>query len=865
MKPNIPVAAAATLLLLLLPPSSSSVSLAPAHAQPSQHRNRHLALLDCPVLPPREYDNEPAASRFSDYSKGKLGKQLIEKVRGKTLSFYQALLDDIVMASCDPSVQSLPRCVEEHSPDAARDELGMCLEAADTDCIDGFCERAPNCYWGPIDASEARTTRFAPQLYEGAVSRLTSPTSGSYVRELALKFVLPGLIVGVLSLLIWTVFLVSRYCCCCLWNRCGRICSFCSLVPRRGGYRNKVRQIVLPSFLYILSLIAVVIAGALAFVSNEDITAGVSNAFYHSSGLVEDFSNFLERSRVPLVNTQNLVYDAAADASSIFSGTSYVRSTALAIIASLTDFSDIHLAGLDASGAEETFTSAIDSFEGQVEPVVGTVEDMLDTLEVDLNGNVDLIQGAITSVIDQIDSVNSQSQQWQDQVHGIEAQEISLRNYRTLGVMILFLAGIVATFAGSISILTSKCDKCRSVSKLINIAGILCAILSSMTFIVASASLAISIIWNDGCQIASLITATPDGLDPLLGEYAATVANAIFNDINLADAFNVSGKLDFQSKLDEGLSSISDVNVTDLFDQVIEPLDSIQVAIDTVSDTALAAINQGTTLNMEQCPFSTEYSRDDVLTPWHANTGRFTTAWLSKSTGTTIDYERIANESGTQYFDRIYGDVAGICSASDDCCLQGDCTKVTGDACNGGADCVYPCEELGNAIITGYAAFLDLHEVQLGMSADLGVVCPTHAKSCPTSEFVAAGNDETIVDLIVAYQSNITATADSLVNVASTSVGDIMIEVQDLLCNMNVSFVRQRYQRVESEVCDRMLGGFASINWALWTLGIFLSFSAILANILAVRLNVRSKSHGDDAEDIGNWIMENEDVSAKPY
>ena len=844
--PNVHVAAlCATATLLLLPPAAA---------------HRHLAL-DCPVLPPPEYD-EPATSRFSDYSKGKLGKRLIEKVRGKTSNFYQALLDDIVMASCDPSVQSLPRCVEEHSPDAARDELGVCLEAADTGCIDGFCERAPNCYWGPIDANRARTTRFPPSLYEGARDRLTSPIdSDSYVRGLAFKFILPGFIIGVLSLFIWAIFLVSRYCCCCLWNRCGRICTFCSPVPRRGGYKNKFRQIVLPSFFYVLSVIAVVISGALAFVSNEDITSGVTNAFYHSSGLVEDFSDFLERSRVSIVNTQNLVYDAAADASSILAGTSYVRSTALAIIDSLTDFSDIHLAGLDAFGAQETFTSATGSFEGQIEPVVDTVEGMLDTLEVDLNGNVDLIQGAITSVIDQIDSVNSQSQQWQDQVHSIEAQEISLRTYRTLGVMILFLTGLVATFAGSISIVTSRCDKCRSMSKLINIAGILCAILSSLTFIVASVSLVISVMWNDGCRIASLITTTPDGLEPLLGEHAATVTNAIFNDINLADAFNVREKLDFQSKLDEGLSSISDVNVTDLFDhQVIEPLVSIQDAIDTVSDTALDAINQGTTLNIEQCPFTTEYSRDDVLTPWHANTGRSTTAWLSKSTGTTIGYERIANESGTQYFDRIYGDVAGICSASDDCCLQGDCTKVTGDACNGGTDCDYPCEEMGTAIITGYAAYLDLQEVQLGMSADLGVVCPTEAASCPTF-----GHDETIVDLIVAYQSNITATANSLVNVASTSIGDIMIEVQDLLCNMDVSFVRQRYQKVEQQVCDRMLGGFASVNWALWALAVFLSISAILANILAVRLNARSKRHGDDDEDIGNWIMENEAVSAKPY
>jgi len=609
-------------------------------------------------------------------------------------------------------------------------------------------------------------------------------------------------------------------------------------VPRRGGYPKKCRQIVLPSFLYLLSLIAVVIAGALAYVGNEDCTAGVTNAFYHTSGLVEDFSSFLERSRVPLVNTQNLVYDAAADASNIISGTSYVRSTALAIIASLTDFSDIHLVGLNASGVQEIFTSAMDSFEGQVEPVVESVEDMLETLEIDLTGTaVDTIQGAVTSAIDQIDSVNSESKGWQEQVHSIEWQEISIRTYRKLGVMILFLTGLVATFAGSISILTSKCDKCRSMSKLIHVAGVLCAFLGSLAFILASASLGISVLWSDGCQIASLVTTTPYGLEPLTGQNAATITNAIFNDINLADAFNVSQKLDFQSKLDEGLSSLSDVNITDLFDQVIEPLDSFQDAIDSVSDTALAAINQGTTLNNEQCPFSTEYSTDDILQPWHANTGRLTTTWLSKSTGTAIDYPRIANESGTEYFDRIYGDVAGICSASDQCCLQGDCTKVAGDICNGGSACLYPCEDLSNAIINGYASYLELS--------------------------TSAASIRAIVDLIVAYQTNITTTADSLVNLVSTSVGDIMIEVKDLMCNMNVSFVKQRYDKVEQEVCDRMLGGFASVNWALWALAVFLTIASFLANVLAVRLNARRKRN--EGDDVGNWIMENEAVSAKPY
>ena len=51
---------------------------------------------------------------------------------------------------------------------------------------------------------------------------------------------------------------------------------------------------------------------------------------------------------------------------------------------------------------------------------------------------------------------------------------------------------------------------------------------------------------------------------------------------------------------------------------------------------------------------------------------------------------------------------------------------VTGDACNGGADCVYPCEELGTAIITGYAAYLVMMAVdRFGCRlSDAGYVMP---------------------------------------------------------------------------------------------------------------------------------------------
>ena len=62
------------------------------------------------------------------------------------------------------------------------------------------------------------------------------------------------------------------------------------------------------------------------------------------------------------------------------------------------------------------------------------------------------------------------------------------------------------------------------------------------------------------------------------------------------------------------------------------------------------------------------------------------------------------------------------------------------------------------------------------------------------------------------------------------------MEVEDFLCNMNVSFAKRRYNKVKNDICGTLFGGVAQINCALWLLGISLEMVAILAHILSVRL-----------------------------
>ena len=68
-----------------------------------------------------------------------------------------------------------------------------------------------------------------------------------------------------------------------------------------------------------------------------------------------------------------------------------------------------------------------------------------------------------------------------------------------------------------------------------------------------------------------------------------------------------------------------------------------------------------------------------------------------------------------------------------------------------------------------------------------------------------------------------------------------MDEVEDFLCNMNVSFVEKRYDEVKDDICGTLFGGVAQINWSLWLLGICLEAAAILAHLLIVRLRGSSE------------------------
>jgi hypothetical protein len=102
----------------------------------------------------------------------------------------------------------------------------------------------------------------------------------------------------------------------------------------------------------------------------------------------------------------------------------------------------------------------------------------------------------------------------------------------------------------------------------------------------------------------------------------------------------------------------------------------------------------------------------------------------------------------------------------------------------------------------------------------------------------------TLVGSIQDYKVKISSTKDNLVDLASTSIGFTMIEVEDFLCNMNISFAETRYEELKGDVCGSFFGGLVQIDIAFWIVGVALEIIAITCSILAIRLR-----HYDETDD----------------
>ena len=498
--------------------------------------NRYLTALNCPISPsdwnPYEnYDDDEIndSHRFSVYSTGDLGRKLIKLLRGKSKPFYQEIVDNAIMTFCDLNTAK-DRCVDSVTPFAAKDWEDKCIVASDFTCPQGMCERTSNCFWRSVVPGEIRETRFPEEDYENAREKLIGLQTSSYIRGVAF-FAAIGVVIGCVLFIIWSLFLVGRYCCCCLWTSWS-ICFLCSPIPKTKGYRVCL-DLVIPILLYMICILGISVSAAVAFIGDEDVSIASTNMFSHSSGLAEDFGEFLGRAITPLRNIDEIVQDAALDSKNIFDDTDYVYLTASKIMDSFLDFGVLHGKGLEASNTQEYFTSAYDGFNEQVSPIVTEVESMLDTLENDLYTNVDTIQNSIVSAIAQTESIYNVTNDYQHQIYTLEGQELTARPIRKIIVLTIFIVSLVFVILGLLGIFLSKITGKSAFLLLLNLTGLMSAVIGCLALILAGVLLSVNIVWHDTCEMSQIVTAD---FEPFLGDKVAPGANACFNDTNLAVA-----------------------------------------------------------------------------------------------------------------------------------------------------------------------------------------------------------------------------------------------------------------------------------------------------------------------------------------
>lgn len=471
-----------------------------------------------------------SSHKLAAFSYGSVGKDLVETLRDKTIYYYESVVEYLIMYKCNQAEES-HRCVPESSPEAAKDWKGDCIVASDFTCPTSTCERTSNCYWKPAINGEMREKRFRDTEYEVAEDRLFDWRSrDSYIGGI-LFFAIPGIAAGLFFLLLWVVYFLGRLCCCCLWNSCEQ-CNYCSPVPRKEGY-NICWEIRFPASLYLMCLVGIVFSGTLAFIGNEDISDACTNTFEYGDALIQDSQSFLSRAKTPLVNIDDIAQDAANDAQKIFLGTDYIQAGANEISTSFKNYGIAHREGIDLSGSRTEYNLVVTSFQDKIDPIVEDINSMLQTLEYDLYSNVDNIQIALSSAIEQIDNFVNYTKDWRNKIDDVQELESEQRRLRQGFVLSLFIISLIFVFVGFLSILFSKNSTDSWILYLLNLTWTLCALLGTFAFLIASVALALSVFWYDACQMNDIIT---DDFEPIIGESAAAGANACFDGTNLAVA-----------------------------------------------------------------------------------------------------------------------------------------------------------------------------------------------------------------------------------------------------------------------------------------------------------------------------------------
>ncbi|GMF24839.1 unnamed protein product [Phytophthora lilii] len=756
-------------------------------------------------------------------------RKAIKQLRGGTDKFYRDIITAVKITLCEQDLEkNSAQFVSCDSDDAYKDDNGDEVQVTVTALTDdatvqayqqGQCEVKPNCYWAEIvpgDTSRAK-------VYADADSTMDKSAADAKIKEWAtgvIGFVIPGVVLGVLSLLTMIFFLICRCCC----NRCG------GRFPREEGYT--CMQKFLPLLFFLLFAIGVVVVSAAAFLYRGTMLTAVDDMFNATSGTLENGSDWIGRIREPLekigakvIDSSDLVQDKLQDSDFIDNGVtdlttqldnfgdSYTDRTVPE--GCVVDTSNDPDSTVDADGNPCLLCKACNAIgtnahtaSDQIETNAGPGVKQLSTVKKQLNEQLvdlaDTVQSAVDTQVTTADDLTATVDDTQDQVDDYDSKFEGYRDQLGYAIMALFALALVVIVIGLIGILFGL-TPLKALANIMNIAYFLGFIALFLTFIISAIVLAIGVVLGDACEVTMIFSSN---WTVPLGDSAKAV-DACFQNESLLDVFNLSSKLEFA----RGGIDFPTIKMDSMFD--FSDLDALTNEVNNLDDTAFPfdqdnykalvdKFNAYATQTTTNCnPVGPGYQTvDHLLHPWLAN-------------GDT----QTGSETAEQYIKNYY-------SGDDSTCTNNDASA--------------PSPADGELFVCADSSSCTFSQ---SMAEQMAVITPLATLKQNMADFLAGLRDDMkdITDTTDDFETKTRNLNDGIDDIKTDLQSSLIEYVSEFEEAMYCTFIADGFWNIYDALCGDLMPSITMIALMLLICGIFL----IPVNVCLIIGVKRLKAHGN--------------------
>ncbi|TYZ68768.1 hypothetical protein PybrP1_001873 [[Pythium] brassicae (nom. inval.)] len=766
-------------------------------------------------------------------------RKAIRQLRGGSDRFYRDVITAVKILLCEEKVKdtgsaSNPknRYVDATDPLAYKDKDGNCIRITLTAMSDDTmrteytvnkkCEVQPNCYWGNItvatdtDRAPMYATDQSMQPVEGAMTYDDAKDKVTKWAQGLMIFVVPGIILAVLSLLTMVFFLICRCCC----NRCG------GRSPKEGGYT--CMQKFLPLLFFLLFAIGVVVVAGVSLLYQKTVMAAVSDTFDATSGTLVNASAWINNIQTPLENIRDKVLSSADSVSQQLADTSFIDDGINSLTTALGTFEQGSAGRTLPSGCTVSnsnpycvactvctsvstkVAAARKQIEDNAGPGVAALKDVKVTLNSKLVSIKDSVRTQVNEQVENTDEFIVTIDDVRGDVEDVREQYDKQKVAQQAGVLVLFALGLVVIALGVVGILFGL-TPLKFLANVIHIAYFVGFIALILTFLVSSIFLAISVLLGDACEVTMIFT--EDWTVPL-GSTAKGV-NACFQNESLIDVLDLSSSLEFARggiKFPDSIDpdKLLDFSSLDAFATTIQGTDTSTFPLDqTKINDGIAVLNKYTKQADGVCVVPDgKYTEANILSPWTAN---------SETKG--------ASATAADYMASRYARYDQLCVTPGDgvdfACTNADGTNPT------------PC---------AFSAFVR----QTYTRTSTLVAIKTDAGA-----FVAElkRNMTVVTDTTTTFKTK-TRDMNNKVNAIKSDLQTSIIKyVDDFEKAMYCTFIMDGFFQIYHALCGDLMPAFTMISLMLFLAGVFL-FPVNVCLIIALK---RLKARGN-----GSHVMDNE-------